>query len=298
MSLAVSAIGRTSPARKPSMAARAGFGVLAVIALVAIAAPWIAPYNPLDQDLLALNRAPHAAHWLGTDHIGRDVLSRVVVGARTTLAVGFAGATAAFVLGAALGLAALAFGRVSEAIVFGIIDLVRAMPNVLLALLLIVAFGSGVLPVATALGISFAPFFAHVARATYQREVAQGYVTAARTFGGSTLHVLSLHVLPNVTGSLVTQAAILLPRCVVTESVLSFLGLGSSPDAPTWGRMIADASRHIEIAPHAALAPVCTLVAFTVALSLVGDYVRRALDPLRGTTAQGVAADSTPGDRS
>jgi ABC-type dipeptide/oligopeptide/nickel transport system permease subunit len=291
--LALSAIGLDARARRPSAAARAGFGVLAVIALVAIAAPWIVPYNPLDQDLLALNQAPDAVHWLGTDHIGRDVLSRVVVGARTTLVVGLGGAAAAFVLGAALGLPALAFGRVSEAIVFGVIDLVRAMPNVLLALLLIVAFGSGLLPVATALGISFAPFFAHVARATYQREIAQGYVTAARTFGGGTFHVLALHVLPNVTGSLVTQAAILLPRCVVTESVLSFLGLGSSPDAPTWGRMIADASRHIEIAPHAALAPVCALVAFTVALSLVGDHVRRALDPLRGTSAR-----SAPGDRS
>jgi peptide/nickel transport system permease protein len=286
MSLVLSAAEVRSGTGRTPAAARVGLGLLAVIVLVAIAAPWIVPYDPLDQDLLALNRAPSAAHWLGTDHIGRDVLSRLLMGARTTLAVGLGGAAAAFVLGAAFGLAALALGRLAEAAVFGGIDLVRAMPNVLLALLLIVAFGSGLVPVAIALGISFAPFFAYVARATYRRELAQDYVKAARTFGGSTLHILRLHVLPNLVGGLVTQAAILLPRCVVTESVLSFLGLGSSPDAPTWGRMVADASRYIEAAPHAALAPVCALVMLTVSLSLIGDHVRRLLDPLRAADAR------------
>ena len=290
MSLAASAAEPRRAAATEPLAARVGLGLLAVIALVAVAAPWIVPYDPLDQDLLAINHAPDAAHWLGTDHIGRDVLSRLLIGARTTLAVGLGGAAAAFVLGAALGLAALALGRVTEAIVFGGIDLVRAMPNVLLALLVIVAFGAGLGPVAIALGISFAPFFAYVARATYRREIAQDYVRAARTFGGSTTHILRLHVLPNLVGGLVTQAAILLPRCVVTESVLSFLGLGSSPDAPTWGRMVADASRYIEAAPHAAVAPVCALVTLTVSLSLIGDHVRRQLDPLRGVDAQDTRA--------
>jgi peptide/nickel transport system permease protein len=277
-------------ARQPTVA-RVAIAVLTAITLIAVVAPWIAPYDPLDQDLLAINHAPDAAHWLGTDHVGRDVLSRAIAGTRTTLIVGLGGAAAAFLLGAVLGLVALALGRSCEAAVFAAIDLVRAMPNVLLALLLIVAFGSGLLPVAAALGISFAPFFAHVARAAYRREIAQDYVTSARIFGGGTLHVLSLHVLPNLAGALVTQAAILLPRCIVTESVLSFLGLGSSPDAPTWGRMIADASRHLEVAPHAVLAPVCALVALTLSLSLVGDGVRRALDPLRAKMrAAGVRA--------
>lgn len=255
----------------------------ALIAIVAIAAPLIARYDPLDQDLLALNEAIGSEHWLGTDHIGRDVFSRLVVGARITLMVGIGGAAAAFAIGAGLGLVALAFGRASETIVFGVIDLIRAMPGMLLALLLIVAMGSGVGPVTLALGISFAPLFAYVARAAYKREMAQDYVRASRIFGGGRLHVLTLHVVPNLAGVLVTQAAIILPRCVVTESVLSFLGLGSSPDAPTWGRMVADASRYIELAPHAILAPVLAIIALTVSLSLVGDEVRRRLDPLRLT---------------
>lgn len=257
--------------------------VAALIVAVAVAAPLIAPYDPLDQDLLALNQPVGPEHWLGTDHIGRDVFSRLVMGARITLLVGIGGAALAFALGAGLGLVALAFGRISEAIVFGAIDLTRAMPGMLLSLLLIVALGSGVGPVTIALGISFAPFFAFVARAAFKRELAQDYVRAARIFGGGRLHVLGTHVVPNLVGVLVTQAAIILPRCVVTESVLSFLGLGSSPDAPTWGRMITDASRYIELAPHAILPPVLAIIALTVSLSLVGNELRRRLDPLRLT---------------
>jgi len=255
--------------------------ILVAIVAVALAAPYIAPFDPLDQDLLALNQPPGPEHWLGTDHIGRDVFSRLVMGARTTLLVGLGGAFAAFVFGAGFGLVALSLGRVSEAILFGAIDLVRAMPGVLLALLLIVALGEGVGPVTIALGISFAPFFAYVARAIYHREVAKDYVTAARLFGGDPLHVLRVHLAPNLMGGLVTQAAILLPRCIVTESVLSFLGLGSSPDAPTWGRMVAEGSRYIELAPHAILAPVLAIILLTLSLSFFGDTVRRTLDPLR-----------------
>jgi ABC-type dipeptide/oligopeptide/nickel transport system permease subunit len=259
--------------------------ILAIIVAVAIAAPLIAPYDPLDQDLLSLNQWPGPEHWLGTDHIGRDVFSRLVMGARTTLLVGLGGAAAAFVLGAGFGLVALSLGRIAETILYSAIDLIRAMPDVLLALLLIVALGEGAGPVAIALGISFAPFFAYVARATYRREAAKDYVTAARLFGGGPLHVLRLHFAPNLVGGLVTQAAILMPRCIVTESVLSFLGLGSSPDAPTWGRMVAEASRYIEVAPHAILAPVLAIILLTLSLSFVGDAVRLRLDPLREADA-------------
>lgn len=282
MTLALAARDEAGKVRT-SFKARTGFAafVLAVIVAVAIAAPLIAPYDPLDQDLLSLNQWPSPVHWLGTDHIGRDVFSRLVMGARTTLIVGLGGAAAAFVLGAGFGLVALSLGRVTEAILYGAIDLVRAMPDVLLALLLIVALGEGAGSVAIALGISFAPFFAYVARAIYRREAVKEYVTAAGLFGGGPLHVLRLHFAPNLVGGLVTQAAILMPRCIVTESVLSFLGLGSSPDAPTWGRMVAEASRYIEVAPHAILAPVLAIILLTLSLSFVGDAVRLKLDPLR-----------------
>ena len=258
-----------------------GAAITIVAVLLALVGPAIAPFDPLEQDLLALNGPPGPAHWLGTDHIGRDVFARLVSGARTTLAIAVAGTMGAFLVGAVLGSIALALGRIPERIVFAGIDLVRAMPAVLLALLMIAAMGAGAVPVAIALALSFAPFFALTARAVYRRETAQPYVAAARTFGGGKLHILRLHLAPNLAGALVTQAGIVLPRCIVTESVLSFLGLGSSPDSPTWGRMVSDASPFMEAAPHAILAPVLALVLVTLGFVLLGDALRLRLDPLR-----------------
>ena len=153
-----------------------------------------------------------------------------------------AGTAIAFAIGAGLGLIALSLGRWTEATLYAGIDLIRALPGTLLALLLIVGLGSGAGPLTIALGISFAPLVAYVARAAYHSEASREYVHAAASFGGGPLHILWRHILPNISGTLVTQVAIILPRCIVTESVLSFLGVGSSPDAPTWGRMIADST--------------------------------------------------------
>lgn len=286
MTLVLPTGAREAVRRGPSPRTAIAALVLTLIVALALAAPLVAPLDPLDQDLLALNQPPGPVHWLGTDHMGRDIFSRLAMGARTTLEVGFGGALVAFVLGGGLGLVALSFGRWAEMAMFAAIDLVRALPDVLLALLLIVALGAGAGPVVIALGIAFAPFFAYVARATFHREQVKDYVAAARLFGGGRLHVLRLHLAPNLAGGLVTQAAILLPRCVVTESVLSFLGLGSSPDQPTWGRMVADASHYIETSPHAILAPVIAIILLTLSLSILGEAVRRALDPLRESVGE------------
>lgn len=255
--------------------------LLAAIAGAAIAAPLLGHGSPLDQDLFALNQPPGPAHWLGTDNLGRDVYTRLLYGTRASLVIGVAGAAVAFLVGAGLGILAQIAGRIPEMIVFGAIDLIRALPGTLLALLLLVALGSGPAPLTAALGLSFAPLVAYVARAAYRREIARDYVRAAASFGGGRLHVVKRHVLPNLAGTLVTQAVIILPRCIVTESVLSFLGIGSQPDAPTLGRMIADASRFIERAPHAIVAPMAALVVLTLCLSVLGDLIRQRVDPVR-----------------
>jgi len=135
-----------------------------------------------------------------------------------------------------------------------------------------------------ALGISFAPVFARVVRATYQREAAMAYLAAARTFGAGPVRAAFRHILPNIAGALITQLAIIAPRCIVAESVLSFLGLGVSPETPTWGRMIATGMMGIEEAPHAVLAPVLALSLLTLGLSLLGDTLRLAWDPMRRGT--------------
>lgn len=263
--------------------------VLLVVA-AGLAAPWLTENSPLDQDLLQINKGPSADFPLGTDHLGRDVFARLLYGARSTFGISLAGTAIAFAIGAGLGLLALTFGRWPAAVLFSLIDLVRALPGTLLALLLIVGLGSGPGPLILALGISFAPLVAYVTRAAYKREVARDYVQAAASFCGGRLHILRRHILPNIAGALVTQAAIILPRCIVTESVLSFLGVGSSPDAPTWGRMIADSSRFVERAPHAIAVPLVALVLLTLSLSVVGNHLRRWLDPVRAE-APGLGGD-------
>ena len=258
-----------------------GVSLIVVVSAASLGSSWLTAYSPLEQDLLQRNVGPSAEHLLGTDHLGRDILARLLYGARITFVIALGGTLIAFGLGACLSTLALALGRYAEALFFGLMDLIRALPGTLLALLLIVALGSGSGPLTIALGVSFAPLVAYVARAAFHREMAREYVLAARSFGGGELHILRLHILPNVIGALITQFAIILPRCIVTESVLSFLGVGSSPDAPTWGRMIADSTRFIERAPHAILLPVVLLVLMTLSLSIVGNHLRKRFDPMR-----------------
>ncbi len=255
--------------------------LLLVMSLLALGGPWLAPYDPLDQDLVALNQGPGSLHWLGTDHLGRDVASRLLAGAGTTFAVAIGGAVLALLAGAGFGMLASIVGGWAETLAFGLLDTLRGLPPVLLGLMLLAALGAGTLPLILALGASYAPIFAHVSRVSWQREARADYVPAAITAGATRLRILFRHLLPNLAGPLITLFAIIVPRCVVTESVLSFLGLGAAPDAPTWGRMAADAARLAEAAPHALLAPVLAITLATATAALAGDRLRRQADPLR-----------------
>ncbi|MCU0985715.1 MAG: ABC transporter permease subunit [Acetobacteraceae bacterium] len=256
---------------------------LAALGLL-LAAPFLAGGDPLAQDLFSRNAPPSAEAWLGRDNLGRDVLARLVAGGRITLLVAAASALLALLLGAGVGLAALAAGPWASGPVYAVFDLVRAMPSVLLALSLLVALGAGFGPVVLALGLAFAPMMALVARAAWLRERGAGYVEAAVAAGGTPLSILRRHVAPNVAGVLVTQVAIVLPRCITSESVLSFLGLGVPPEVPSWGRMIAASLPFVERAPHALAAPALALAALTLLLALAGDRLRKRLDPMRAGT--------------
>ena len=262
-----------------------GFGVgitiLSLALLVAVIGPELVPHDPLVQELAARNAPPDAVHWLGRDHLGRDVLARLAAGTRISMAAALGATLLALVLGAGLGLAAEALGRWPSLLVFGGFDMVRAMPSILLALVLMVALGVGLWPLILALGVAYAPHMALVARAAWRRESSAGYVAAAQVMGAAPLATIWRHVLPNIAGALVTQAAIIMPRAITTESVLSFFGLGVAPATPSWGRMISGASRFAESAPHAVLAPVLALCVVTLGFALVGDRLRLALDPLR-----------------
>ena len=278
----MSASAMTAPHRSGGISRLAlGLMILGLALLFAMLGPSVVPHDPLTQDLAARNAPPDAVHLLGRDHLGRDVLARLAAGTRISLAVALGATLLALLLGAGLGLATEALGRWPSFLLFGTFDMVRAMPSILLALTLMVALGVGIWPLIIALGVAYAPHLALVARAVWRREDASGYVAAARVMGAAPLATLWRHVLPNIAGALVTQAAIIMPRAITTESVLSFFGLGVSPETPSWGRMISGASRFAESAPHAVLAPVLALCVVTLGFALVGDRLRLALDPLR-----------------
>jgi peptide/nickel transport system permease protein len=258
----------------------AGIGIVAVAVLVAALGPLLMTHDPY-QFSIAMNQLPGDGHWLGTDDQGQDIYSRLIAGTRLSLAFGASSALLALAIGGLAALVALALGRIAETVVFAGIDLIRALPGILFALAFVAAFEPGASSVVLALGISFAPNFALITRATYFQQMARTYTDAAFVLGAGRLRIALQHVLPNIAGALITQFAIILPRCIVLESVLSFLGLGVSPQTPTWGRMIANATRYTEDAPHTILVPILALSLVTFAMALVGDALRQRFDPAR-----------------
>ena len=262
------------------LAVRIALLLVAGALLVSLVGPELYGVDPLAQNLRLRNRPPSAAFLLGTDHLGRDILARLITGLRMSFLVAGMALSVAMLVGVGLGLAASAIGGSVRWAFFAFVDLLRAMPGVLLALVLVAALGSGLGPVALAVGLTFSPIFALVAREAYLRERRLLYVDAVSALGASPLRLAFRHLLPNIVGPVVTQAAIVFPRCIVTESVMSFLGLGAAPDSATWGRMIAQASRFFEVNPTAVMAPTLALALLTLCVSLIGNEARRRLDPI------------------
>ena len=265
------------------------YGVVAVSLLVGIFGSALLTQDPLAQDLLARNLGPSAGHWLGTDSFGRDIGARLVAGTRLTLVVAFLASLLALVGGAGLGLVGCIAGGKVRALVYAGFDIVRTMPPILLSLALMVALGVGTSSVILAVGIAYMPLFAYVARAVYEREMASGYVAAARVIGAGPWATAGRHILPNMLGAMLTQVATVLPRAVTTESVLSFFGLGVSPEVPTWGRVIATSVEFAEQAPTSLLFPVVALAVLTLSLAVVGDRLRKNFDPLRAARREDVS---------
>ncbi|MCW2271845.1 ABC transporter permease [Pseudomonas sp. JUb96] len=261
--------------------------VLGTAVLIALLAPLLATQDPYAQSLLARNLAPSAQHWLGTDSFGRDILARLVAGTRLTLLVAVAATCIAFMGGVGLGLIGCLAGGITRTVIYAGFDMILTLPAILLSLALMVALGVGTSSVILAVGIAFMPLFAYVTRAVYERESAAGYVTAARVIGVSPLAIAWRHVMPNAIGTLLTQIAIVMPRAITTESVLSFFGMGVAPDVPTWGRIIASAAGFAEQAPLSLLFPVLALALTTLSLSMVGNRMREHFDPLSKPLASG-----------
>jgi peptide/nickel transport system permease protein len=255
------------------------FAVLAIAVLVAVLAPWIAPYAVEQTDFGHIFSPPGTAgHILGTDDLGRDVLSRIMLGARASLEVGILAVFTALVIGVPLGLAAGYF-RTLDAVIGRFTDLLLAFPFLILAVGLTAIRGASLGNAAVAIGIAQIPGVIRVIRSDTLRLKSLDFVAAAVVDGASDLWVLVRHVLPNATSVILVQATVALPTAILGEAVLSFLGLGIQPPAPSLGTMLATAQQFAARAPWAATLPGVAIMVLALTFNVFGDALRDALDP-------------------
>jgi peptide/nickel transport system permease protein len=263
--------------REPS--AIIGAVLIALFVILAIFAPWIAPYDPNASDWMAVREAPSLAHLLGTDDLGRDVLSRVIYGARASLAAGVVSVLVALVIGVPLGLAAGFFGGVLDMLISRLADALLACPFLVLAIALAAFLGPSLENAMIAIGISATPIFIRLTRAQTLVVRNEEYIAAALSLGIGNFALIAQHILPNVLAPIVVQATLTMAVAVLAEASLAFLGLGQLPPAPSWGSMLDVARQFLSEAPWMALFPGLAIIAVVVGFNLLGDGLNDALNP-------------------
>ena len=262
--------------RKPAVV-----GLVIVLTFIALAlfAPWISPNDPVATSWGAIRKAPSAAHWFGTDEIGRDVLSRVIYGTRASLLAGVVSVSISLLLGVPIGLIAGFVGGVVDGFISRVTDAFLACPFLILAIALAAFLGPSLSNAMIAIGISATPIFVRLTRAQVINVKVEDYVEAARALGNPPWRIAIRHVLPNVTAPLIVQATLAIAAAVIAEASLSFLGLGQQPPEPSWGSMLNTAKNYVDQAPWMAVWPGLAIFALVLAFNLVGDGLRDALDP-------------------
>jgi len=257
-------------------------GWIAIVGSAAIAADWLPLTSPSEMDLLARRAAPSADHWLGADELGRDILSRIVFGARISLTVGLLAPLFGLVIGGGLGMVAGYFRGWFETMVVGGIDVLLAFPPLVLALAITTYLGQSVLNITITLGILSIPALTRVARAATLAFAEREFVTAARALGAGHGRILIRELLPNIALPLVAFFLLAVAVIIVVEGSLSFLGLGVPPPAPSWGGMIAEGRDSLDIAPSIAFLPAGAMFLTVLAFNMVGDRLRALTDPRQG----------------
>jgi peptide/nickel transport system permease protein len=257
--------------------------VLAVLALVAVTAQWIAPFGINDIDVPNALRPPGGEHWFGTDELGRDVFSRVLVGVQASMRVAVVSVAFAVVVGVTIGVVAGYRGGWLDTVFMRVVDVMFAFPVLLLALAVVAILGPGVTTTILAIGIVYTPIFARVARASTLSVRVEPFVQASRTMGTGHLYMLGRHILPNIAGPLIVQTSLSLAFAILSEAALSFLGLGIQPPQPSLGRMIFDSQGFVTLAWWMAVFPGAAIVVTVLAFNLLGDGLRDVLDPKQRT---------------
>jgi peptide/nickel transport system permease protein len=280
-------VGRWTDARQRLLrnpGAVAGIVLILLFVLVAVFAPLLAPYDPTAQDLSIIRPGvypgPSAEHWLGVDQLGRDILSRIIYGARSSLLIGVVSVGFGAAIGLTLGALAGAFGGWSDTLTMRGMDMMLAIPGLLLAIGVAAAIGRSQLSVMIAIGVVNIPLFARLLRGSMLSQRGSDYVLAARALGVKRGRIVVGHVIPNSIAPVIVAATLALATAIIDAAGLAYLGLGSDdPGAPEWGRMLAETQSYLQNAPHAAIFPGLAIVISCLGFYLLGEGLREAIDP-------------------
>ena len=268
----------TSALRQRPMLSIAAALVLAQI-LVAVFAPLIAPYDPLAQNITARLRSTGDSYWLGTDQFGRDILSRIIHGARASLMISGLAVSVALLIGGTLGLIAAFYRGWTERIIMRLADVLFAFPVMLLAIGIVSVLGANAATAAIAIAIVYAPIFARLLRGPALVICESDFVMGARAVGASDMRIMLMHILPNLAGVLLVQTSLLLSAAILVEASLSFLGLGTQPPTPSLGLMLSEGRNFLLLSPWSALFSGVAILFLAFGLNLLGDALRDTLDP-------------------
>jgi peptide/nickel transport system permease protein len=256
-----------------------GGALVCVVVLAALGAPLVAPYSPYDLDVAAMLQGPSGGHWLGTDEVGRDVLSRTIFAARISVEVALVAVAVGATGGMIVGILSAYLGGIVDLGLMRLMELLFSFPAILLAVVLMASLGTNVLNAMIAIGIVFIPGFARLARIATQQVLRQQYIDAARTIGMSDTRILLREILPNVLTPILVEAAVAFSYAVILESALSFLGLGAQPPEPSWGNMLNTGRGFMGRAPWLGIVPGAALFLCVLGFNLLGDGLRDLLDP-------------------
>jgi peptide/nickel transport system permease protein len=256
-----------------------GAVLVALIVVMAVFAPWLTQYDPVQASFMTVRQAPSAVHWFGTDELGRDVLSRLLYGARASLLAGVVSVGIAVVLGVPLGLLAGYFGKLVDGVISRIADALLSIPFLILAIALSAFLGPSLTNAMAAIGISAMPRFIRLTRGQAISVKAEEYVEGARAIGLDHARIILRYILPNVLPPIIVQASLTVASAIIAEASLSFLGLGQLPPSPSWGSMLNTAKDFVSQAPWMSIFPGIAIFLAVLGFNLLGDGLRDALDP-------------------
>lgn len=256
-----------------------GLAMLFLLIFAAVFANVIAPYDPVEQNLLIRLQGPSAAHWFGTDELGRDIFSRILYGARISLTVGLIAVSISCVAGCALGAIAGYYGGILDTVIMRISDIMMAIPSILLNISIVAALGTGLQNVMIAIGISSVPAYCRIMRASLLSLKNQEFVYASRVAGSTDFYIIMHHIIPNSLAPLIVQATLKIGGAILSCASMSFIGLGIVPPTPEWGAMLSTGRDFLRDAPHLTAFPGLAIMFAVFSMNLIGDGLRDALDP-------------------